>query len=265
MFTIPCWFLASKQLATDCADLVDMVFAHIQSHAPALLLLEDVEALSAERSSGAAGPHAAAAALVCNMQRARAAGLPVCVAAVTSEPYCLDGGLLGAFEVKLWVPPPDASARAALLSSQVGSVGGEALLSMEECWWGGMGRCSKPSLSRVLYFTIHPPTFIQLAATPTTLLDYDIVQLAKQLEGWSCADCMQLVAEAASKPLTQLQGACYFEPVPRGWGSDKEYVCVGRVYLCYKEYMCIGGVYLCEEYVCVCGGGGLCGWCVFVR
>ena len=65
----------------------------------------------------------------------------------------------------------------------------------------------------------------QLATTPTTMLDYDIAKLAQRLDGWSCSDCMQLVAEAASRPLAVLQSATHFQPVHKGWGADAACVC----------------------------------------
>lgn len=56
------------------------------------------------------------------------------------------------------------------------------------------------------------------------MLDYDIAKLAQRLEGWSCADCMQLVAEAASRPVAVLRQATHFQPVHKGWGADAAYV-----------------------------------------
>lgn len=218
LFTVSCWVLASKQLSEDCAALVDLLVAHVGAAAPALLFLEDVDALAADRSAAAAGPAAAATALVRHMRALQQQSAPVCVIAATSEPYCLDAALLAAFDVVQWVPPPDAAARATLLSSQVPTC-----------------TCCVCRELLISYASRRP---VQLATTPTTLLDFDIAKLAQRLEGWSCADCMQLVAEAASRPLAVLQSATHFQPVHKGWGADSAYVLANLFVSCTQQRRC---------------------------
>lgn len=59
------------------------------------------------------------AQIIGNMQRLRKARAAVAVVACTSEPYFLADVLQAAFERLVWVPPPDATVRSAILKLQV--------------------------------------------------------------------------------------------------------------------------------------------------
>lgn len=98
------------------------VFENARSHAPCVLFFDEVDALGASRSDMR---HSAARQLInqflAELDGVKASNEGVLILAATNAPWHLDSAFRrpGRFDRVLFVPPPDATARAAILAIQL--------------------------------------------------------------------------------------------------------------------------------------------------
>ncbi len=161
------------------------LFRRARESAPALVFLDEVDALAPIRGSGNDGgtTDRVVAALLTELDGVEELR-DVVVVGATNRPDRIDPALLrpGRLERLVFVPPPDAEARTEILRAASRRVP----LQTEE---------STPAEQRWEEGVAQPPLYSGHPDWP--LPPVDLVELGRRTEGFSAADCAALVREAA--------------------------------------------------------------------
>ncbi|MCK4413828.1 MAG: ATP-binding protein [Candidatus Eisenbacteria sp.] len=110
----------------DSPRLVSLLFAEARAQAPAVIFLDEFDALAATRSGVGTGPeHRILATLLAELDgvASKESSAPVLTMAATNAPQLLDPAILSRFAARIAVPLPDAPAREQILRIHVAGAG----------------------------------------------------------------------------------------------------------------------------------------------